>query len=401
MDFIPNQKTKMIISSEASAAASLPEDDELDASADASLAPEAAHVKAIHEFSVSLAQHGQRLDRVLSELLPDSSRSFLQQLIDSGDVLLGEKAATKASVKLKAGERLVVRQRPLPQESAFVPDAQVARSLAVVHEDAHLMVINKQPGLVVHPAAGNWSGTLLNGLLAHHECHTLLPRAGIVHRLDKDTSGLMVVARTREAMDALIRMIAAREVKRQYLAIAHYPWRGESPRHVDAPIGRDPRNRQRMAVVDLAQYPGKEAMTDFELLSNSASFSSSHSLLLNSEQTNEDIRRPTGHFGSISTPKAKNQGMDDLAADAFCLLRCHLHTGRTHQIRVHAAHIHHPLVADSLYGGRSAGGITRQALHAERLAFVHPISGQELAFEAGLAPDLLAGCAALGLDYNT
>jgi 23S rRNA pseudouridine1911/1915/1917 synthase len=396
MDIIPNQKTKTIISSGVAAAGSLPEDEELD---ELGMGPaptstlEAAHIKAIHEFSVNLAQHGQRLDRVLAELLPDSSRSFLQQLIDSGDVLLGGKAATKASIKLKAGERLTVRQRPLPQETAFVPDTAVARSLSVVHEDEHLMVINKQPGLVVHPAAGNWSGTLLNGLLAYHECHTLLPRAGIVHRLDKDTSGLMVVARTREAMDALIRMIAAREVKRQYLAIAHYPWRGDSPRHVDAPIGRDPRNRQRMAVVDLAQYPGKEAMTDFELLSNSSLNS-----LSNSEQTHEEISRPMAH---LAPQKALSRyAEEDLSADAFCLLRCRLHTGRTHQIRVHAAHIHHPLVADSLYGGRPAGGITRQALHAERLAFAHPISGQELAFEANLAPDLRAGCQQLGLDYN-
>jgi 23S rRNA pseudouridine1911/1915/1917 synthase len=410
MDFIPKQKSKMIISSEAAAThaasdAAFDEDELEEGSGSGTpLAPEAAHIKAIHRFNVSPEQHGQRLDRVLTELLPDSSRSFLQQLIDSGDVLLGEKAATKASIKLKAGEQLVVRQRPLPQETAFVPDAQVARSLAVVHEDAHLMVINKQPGLVVHPAAGNWSGTLLNGLLAHHECHTLLPRAGIVHRLDKDTSGLMVVARTREAMDALIRMIAAREVKRQYVALAHYPWRGDSPRHVDAPIGRDPRNRQRMAVVDLAQYPGKEAMTDFELLSHSLSHwpaSSSSDSLSKTEQTNEDISRGVGTFPSKTAQKALSRyAQEDVAADAYCLLRCHLHTGRTHQIRVHASHIHHPLIADSLYGGRPAGGITRQALHAERLAFAHPISGQELAFEAGLAPDLLAGCAALGLDYN-
>ncbi len=339
--------------------------------------PQAAHLTVLREFTTSNEHHHQRLDRVLAQLLPDSSRSFLQQLIESGDVLVGGTPATKAANKIKAGELLSVQLRPLPQDTAFHPDAAVAKQLVIVHEDPYLMIINKAPGIVVHPAAGNWSGTLLNGLLAHHECHTLLPRAGIVHRLDKDTSGLIVVARTREAMDALIRMIAAREVRRQYLALAHYPWQGMSPRHVSHPIGRDPRNRQRMAVVDLAQYPGKEAMTDFELLSNSE-----HSVQ---------------YLQGLEAKKAQRFTSDELSADAFCLLRCVLHTGRTHQIRVHAAYVHHPLVADTIYGGRPAGGLERQGLHAERLAFVHPITGQELAFEAGLPPDMLAACRALGI----
>ncbi len=346
----------------------------------ASPSPDAAHQSRQHAFVIDHRHHGERLDRVLTELLPDSSRSFLQQLIDSGDVRVDGQAASKASTKLKAGQSLLVHQRPLPQDTAFHPDAAVAQSLQIVHEDAHLMIVNKAPGLVVHPAAGNWSGTLLNGLLAHHACHALLPRAGIVHRLDKDTAGLMVVARTREAMDALIRMIAAREVKRQYLALAHYPWQGSSPRRVDRPIGRDPRNRQRMAVVDLAQYPGKEATTDFELLSNS-------------EQL---MQYPRG----LESEKLQSIGSDSLAADGFCLLRCNLHTGRTHQIRVHAASVHHPLVADSLYGGRPAGGLERQGLHAERLAFAHPLSGQELAFEAPLPEDMHQACERLGLGYN-
>lgn len=354
--------------------------DEGGAELDESGHPAAAHLTQEHTFEVDQAHHGERLDRALAQLLPDSSRSFLQQLIDSGDVLLGGIAATKASAKLKAGQMLLVRQRPLPQDTAFHPDTAVARTLNVVYEDAHLMIINKAAGLVVHPAAGNWSGTLLNGLLAHHACHTLLPRAGIVHRLDKDTSGLMVVARTREAMDALIRMIAAREVKRQYLAMAHYPWQGASPRQVDRPIGRDPRNRQRMAVVDLAQYPGKEATTDFELLSNSE-----HSAQYSKGLEAENAQKTTS---------------DQLAADGFCLLRCHLHTGRTHQIRVHAAHVHHPLIADALYGGRPAGGLLRQGLHAERLAFTHPMTDQPLSFEAGLPADMRLACEALGLGYN-
>ena len=377
-----------IISSGQSAQA-LPElalDDETDEAGDleASHSPQAAHLTVLREFTTGHDHHGQRLDRVMAQLLPDSSRSFLQQLIDSGDVHVDGVAATKAANKIKAGSSLTVQLRPLPQDTAFTPDVAVAKSLCIVYEDAHLMVINKAPGIVVHPAAGNWSGTLLNGLLAHHECHTLLPRAGIVHRLDKDTSGLMVVARTREAMDALIRMIAAREVRRQYLALAHYPWQGMSPRHVSHPIGRDPRNRQRMAVVDLAQYPGKEAMTDFELLSNSE-----HS-----------VQYLKGLEAQLASNKAKKYTSNELSADAYCLLRCILHTGRTHQIRVHAAHVHHPLVADEIYGGRPAGGLQRQGLHAERLAFVHPITGEDLAFEAGLPPDMLQACRALGVDLD-
>lgn len=360
-------------------------DDEHD---DVVSSPDAAHQTQEHHFLTGHAHHGERLDRVLAQLLPDSSRSFLQQLIDSGDVLMGDahgvQVVSKAAAKLKAGQQIIVRQRPLPQDTAFHPDAAVARSLTVVYEDPHLMIINKAPGLVVHPAAGNWSGTLLNGLLAHHACHTLLPRAGIVHRLDKDTSGLMVVARTREAMDALIRMIAAREVKRQYLAMAHYPWQGVSPRQVNHPIGRDPRNRQRMAVVDLAQYPGKEATTDFELLSNS-------------EHSAQYLR---GKEAKNALNHAAKTSADELSADAFCLLRCHLHTGRTHQIRVHAAFVHHPLIADTIYGGRPAGGLARQGLHAERLAFEHPLTGQEMVFEAGLPPDMRGACEALGLGYN-
>jgi 23S rRNA pseudouridine1911/1915/1917 synthase len=161
--------------------------------------------------------------------------------------------------------------------------------------------------------------------------------------LDKDTSGLMVVAKTREVMDALIKAIAAREVSRQYLALAHGAWVGPRKRTVDAPIGRDPRNRLRMAVVNLESQAGKSARTDFELQAGDASSS---------------------------------------------FVRCILHTGRTHQIRVHMASIGHPLVADSVYGGTAQCGLTRQALHATRLAFAHPVTGQDLQFEAPLAQDM-------------
>lgn len=296
--------------------------------------------------------HGERLDRALARLVPEFSRSYLQQLIESGAVRLRGGAATRASLRVRAGEAGEVELRPTPQSQAFQPQAL---PLAVVHEDEHLLVVDKPAGLVVHPAPGNWSGTLLNALLARDAGARNLPRAGIVHRLDKDTSGLMVVARTRAAMDALVAMIAARDVSRQYLALAHRAWQGPPQRRVEAAIGRDPRNRLRMAVVDPQRHPGKPAATVFQLLEQAA------------------------------------QG---------CAVLCTLETGRTHQIRVHMAHIGHPLVGDALYGGEPAAGLSRQALHACRLAFPHPATGAPLAFQSPLPADLRAAWAAWGLRYN-
>lgn len=296
--------------------------------------------------------HGSRLDHVLVDLVPEFSRSYLQQLVEAGAVTLNGSAATRSSQKARAGDRLELVLRPTQQSQAFRPQPM---DLAVVYEDAHLLVVDKPAGLVVHPAPGNWSGTLLNGLLARDPVAATLPRAGIVHRLDKDTSGLMVVARSRQTMDALVQAIAAREVSRQYLALAHRPWMGGAQRRVDAPVGRDPRQRLRMAVVDLQRSPGKAAMTDFERLDS---------------------------------------------ADNACLLRCTLHTGRTHQIRVHAASMGHPLLADALYGGPAAPPLQRQALHAHRLAFRHPVDGAPLAFVSALPPDLQAAVQAQGLRYN-
>ena len=303
-------------------------------------------------FTVAAGQHGERLDRALAHLVPEFSRSYLQQLIADGAVRLRGVATTKASHKVRAGDTGEVELRPTPQSQAFLPEDI---PLSVVHEDEHLLVVDKPAGLVVHPAPGNWSGTLLNALLARDAGARTLPRAGIVHRLDKDTSGLMVVAKTRATMDKLVAMIAAREVSRQYLALAHRSWQGEPRRRVDAPIGRDPRNRLRMAVVDLQRHPGKPAATVFQLL-------------------------------------------DD--AEQGCGLLCTLETGRTHQIRVHAAHIGHPLVADPLYGGAPAGGLQRQALHAVRLAFAHPVTGVSHVFHAPAPADLRSGWAAWGLRYN-
>ena len=297
--------------------------------------------------------HGQRLDRVLAALVPEFSRSHLQQLIEQGAVAVDGHSVRKPSAKVRAGDAGTVELRPTQQSQAFLPEAI---PLVVVHEDEHLLVIDKPAGLVVHPAPGNWRGTLLNALLARDPKAAALPRAGIVHRLDKDTSGLMVVARTRAAMDRLVAMIAAREVTRQYLALAHRPWEGgPRERHVDAPIGRDPRNRLRMAVVDPARHPGKPANTTITHL---------------------------------------------VSGDAGCLVRATLGTGRTHQIRVHMSHIGHPLVADPLYGGGPAGGLQRQALHAFRLAFPHPASGVPLTLVSPLPGDLRAALDAWGLRYN-
>ncbi|MDM0020383.1 RluA family pseudouridine synthase [Variovorax saccharolyticus] len=306
----------------------------------------------VRDFLIGPAEHGQRLDRALAALVPEFSRSYLQQLIEAGMVEIQGRVLTKASATVHAGEAGRIELRPTPQSQAFKAEPM---DLRVVYEDDHLRIIDKPVGLVVHPAPGHWSGTLLNGLLALDPRAALLPRAGIVHRLDRDTSGLMVVARSRQTMDALVALIAAREVKRQYLALAHRSWQGARARHVDAPIGRDPRNRLRMAVVDLERHSGKLARTLIEAL-----------------DSNE-------------------QG---------CTVRCTLETGRTHQIRVHMASIGHPLVGDTLYGGAPAAGLTRQALHAFRLGFAHPVTGEPMEFRSPPPPDLLQGFSEWGLDYN-
>ena len=298
------------------------------------------------------AEHGLRLDQALARLVPELSRSYLQQLIEAGAVAVNGKVAGKPSARLKASDAGTLEMRPTLQSQAFKPEIM---TLDLVHMDPHLMVINKPAGLVVHPAPGNWTGTLMNVLLGFDPAFMALPRAGIVHRLDKDTSGLMVVARTRATMDALVRSIAARDVQRHYLALAHGRWTGAVQREVAQPIGRDPRQRLRMAVVDLNTHAGKEARTDVTVLQN---------------------------------------------ADAGCLVRCVLHTGRTHQIRVHMAWLGHPLVADEVYGGACAVGLTRQALHACRLAFTHPVTGQAMVFESDVPSDILAALGQWRLSYN-
>ena len=279
--------------------------------------------------AVDARHHGDRLDKAIVAFVPEFSRSHLQQLVRSGHVTLDGAPATSPAQRVRAGQRVVVRLAPTAESLAYRAEPL---PLAVVHEDDDVLVIDKAAGMVVHPAAGNWSGTVLNALLARDPASAALPRAGIVHRLDKDTSGLMVVGRTSVAVTALARAIAAREVQRRYLAIAHGA-PGRERWTVDAPIGRDPKARTRMAVV----ASGKPARTDFERVA---------------------------------------------ATEGFAALRCTLHSGRTHQIRVHLAYGGMPLVGDRLYGGAPALGLERQALHADELAFVHPRSSVKVTFRS-------------------
>lgn len=306
-------------------------------------------VQAPRRVSVGSEEHGQRLDKALAHLLPDLSRNLVQQLIEAGAVRVNHLAQMRPSAKVRLGDLIDVRADLAPQARAFEPQVM---DLAVVYEDEQVLVIDKAVGQVVHPAPGHWSGTLLNGLLAHHPGARALPRAGIVHRLDKDTSGLMVVAKTRAVMDALVGAIARREVQREYLALVHKPWRGPVEQSIEQAIGRDPRQRTRMAVVDLSRQAGKPARTDVQLL---------------------------------------------LSQGDASLVHCRLHTGRTHQIRVHLRHLGHSLIGDTLYGGRPLAGLERQGLHAWRLSLRHPISGEPLQWQRSWPQDMGQAARALGL----
>ena len=312
-------------------------------------------------FVIPLSLGGLRLDQALPKLLPDYSRSRLQGWIKQERVRIdGHPASPKQ--KVWGGEKVEVMPQVNPAESPFQPEAI---QLPVVYEDEHLMVINKPVGLVVHPAAGNWQGTLLNALLHHAPSLGELPRAGIVHRLDKDTSGLLVVAKTMAAQTSLVRQLQARTVKREYRAIV---W-GEVWHNgkLETEIGRHPHARTRMAVT---RTGGKPAITHYEVLERFA---------------------------------------------VHTYLRCRLETGRTHQIRVHMQHMGAPLVGDPVYGLRGIlpnQAITptlrealkqfkRQALHAARLGLIHPASGETIEWQAELPDDMKALLEAMRFEEAT
>ncbi len=299
------------------------------------------------DLRVGAEQSGLRLDQALARLCPEFSRGRLQHWIETGQVLV-DGAPRRSRDKVWGGEALCL-EAVLEPETA---DAPQDIPLRVVFEDDQILVIDKPAGLVVHPAAGNRDGTLLNALLHHAPALAALPRGGIVHRLDKDTSGLLVVAKTLSAHCSLVEQLRGRSVHREYRALVQ----GEilTGGSVEAPIGRHPTQRTRMAVVP----KGRHALTHYRVL-----------------------ERYPGHT----------------------LLAVELETGRTHQIRVHLAHLRHPLVGDTTYGARPrppAGcsqplraalqGFPRQALHAFRLGLGHPESGEPSSFEAPL-PDDLAG----------
>ncbi len=288
------------------------------------------------------ASCGQRLDKALSALLPQFSRARLQQWIDDGRVTVDGKPAKGKAIML-GDETVHVQPKPAESEHAFQPEPVPPD---VVHEDGDLIVIAKPVGLVVHPAAGNWTGTLLNGLLHRWPHLAGVPRAGIVHRLDKDTSGLMVVAKTMMAQTDLVRQLQERSVGREYLALV---WgQPVSSGRIEAAIGRHPRERTKMAV---SKSPlAKPAITHYQKVANGI-----------------------------------------LDGKPVALLRCKLETGRTHQIRVHLASIGFPIVGDAVYGKHHLISVfPRQALHAEKLALVHPTRGDMVEWQQPVPADMAA-----------
>ena len=287
---------------------------------------------------------GLRLDAALAKLLPDYSRSRLSSWIKDGLVKVNDQIAQPKD-KMIGGELLNIIIQQSEETLAFQPEAM---NLDIIYEDDTVIVVNKPAGLVVHPAAGNWQGTLLNGLLAYCPQLATVPRAGIVHRLDKDTSGLMVVAKTLHAQNHLVKQLQERSVKRIYRAVANgiVPFDGK----IDTLIGRDPFNRVKMAVV---KFGGKPAITHIKVLER---------------------------------------------YQAHSYIECSLETGRTHQIRVHMREANHPLAGDSVYGNprhpcsdevkSAVKQLMRQALHAYRLSFIHPTSGEMVSFEAPMPEDM-------------
>lgn len=313
-----------------------PENELYDGDIDDGLLPEASPI----ELKLTPEFCGVRIDKVLSQLVPEYSRSRLQQWIEGGHVTVDGQPARAKALAL-GDENIVIHPQSAPEDTAFSPEAI---PLSIVHEDAAILVIDKPAGLVVHPAAGNWSGTLLNGLLHHFPAIASVPRAGIVHRLDKETSGLMVVGKTLQAQTDLVRQLQARSVHREYLALV---W--GTPQingKIDAAIGRHPRDRIKMAVSENAS--AKPAVT---------------------------------HYHKIAAGSIDGRPVS--------LLRCRLETGRTHQIRVHMQSIGFTLVGDPLYGKPHLAPVfPRQALHAYRLGLVHPSTQKDCDWTSPLPEDM-------------
>ncbi|MGI9210891.1 MAG: 23S rRNA pseudouridine(1911/1915/1917) synthase RluD [Methylococcaceae bacterium] len=296
---------------------------------------------------------GMRLDQAMAELFPDYSRSRLQIWIKQGAARLDGEVVTPRH-KVWGGERIELTAEA--EVSTTVQGEDIP--LTIIHEDDSVIVVDKPVGLVVHPAAGHWQGTLQNALLHHDPQLATIPRCGIVHRLDRDTSGLLVVARTLTAHKSLVDQLQARTVHREYLALVHGAMTGGGT--IDEPLGRHHTDRKRFAV----RRDGKPAVTHYRLETRFADHT---------------------------------------------LLRVKLETGRTHQIRVHLSHIHYPLVGDPVYGGRlrlpkgasealtsMLHGFRRQALHAESLGFVHPVTGTEVAWQSPIPADFAQLLSVLG-----
>ena len=290
-------------------------------------------------FRAELGMPLDRLDKLLAFLIPAHSRSRLQGWIEQGHVLVNGLPG-KIRQSIRPGDTLAVSAQPSPEDLAFSPEPVEFEIIASAHD---WLVVNKPVGLVTHPGAGNWTGTLLNGLLYRFPELGQVPRAGIVHRLDKDTSGLMVVARTEVAQTSLVRQLQARSVGRQYLALAH--GRMLASGTVDRPIGRDPRVPVKMSM-DRPIAP-KPAVTHYE-----------------------------------------RQRIGEYAGSNVSQVLCRLETGRTHQIRVHLASLGHPLLGDVVYGGRLLGSVARQMLHAWRLSFLDPVSNEQVNIEADPPQDM-------------
>ncbi len=295
---------------------------------------------------------GERLDKVISKRVPQFSRSRIQQWIEAGFVTVNDQLA-RTKMLSYGDEKIVILPQAAPEDKAYVAESM---DLAIVHEDTSIIVINKPAGLVVHPAAGNWSGTLLNGLLQHYPAIAGVPRAGIVHRLDKDTSGLMVIAKTLQAHTELVRQLQERTVKREYLALV---WGlPQLNGTINAAMGRHPRDRIKMAVSENAT--AKPAIT---------------------------------HYQRLAT------GLLD--GKPVSLIRCQLETGRTHQIRVHMLSLGFPLVGDALYGKQHLAHVfPRQALQAYRLGLSHPATAKFAEWTVPLATDFSELIARAGIGMN-